>query len=258
MKDIRGGLGYVMIKDGSALFVRLESLRLVADQRWPERTRELEQAADGYSERFRVRIEGVVRALGLTSNEQASLSTAAADRRLLTIDFIARPRNLIADWVYRVKNARLLDEPIRRLAGPGQAGTYEIAFEAAGWSVVDVEEWYQNVDLRARFTASASGGQGDQIDTYSLTSDWLGAIPGWVRLDYEAYDVPDQFQLIYDGQVVADTGGLVAGAGSLYWYYPAEDGKPTTIDVRVYAPNSGTAWNYTFYGPDPDDAPPGS
>lgn len=44
MKDIRGGLGYVVIKDGGSLFVRLEGVRLVADQRWPERTRELEQA----------------------------------------------------------------------------------------------------------------------------------------------------------------------------------------------------------------------
>ena len=98
MKDIRGGLGYVVIKDGGSLFVRLEGVRLVADQRWPERTRELEQAADGYSERFRVRIEGVVRALGLTAAEQADLAAAAADRRLLKVDFIARPRNLIADW----------------------------------------------------------------------------------------------------------------------------------------------------------------
>jgi len=133
-----------------------------------------------------------------------------------------------------------------------------LKFEAAGWSVADVEEWYQNVELRARFEASASGGQGEQIDTYPLASEWLGAIPGWVRLDYEMFTIPDRAQLIYDGQVVADTGGLVSGKGSLYWYYPASAGRPTTIDVRIYAPNSGTGWVYTFYGPDPDDAPPSS
>lgn len=96
----------------------------------------------------------------------------------------------------------------------------------------------------------SSGGQGD-----TTTLHHIGGFPGWVRLDYEMFTIPDQAQLIYDGSVVADTGDLVSGQGSLHWYYPADEGAPETIAVRVYAPENNTAWNYTLRCPDPANAP---
>lgn len=98
--------------------------------------------------------------------------------------------------------------------------------------------------------AASAGGQGETFNDHDL-----GYRAGWVRVSYEMFNVPDRMQLIYNGQVVADTGGLVPGQGSLYWYYPADPGQPTTLTIRVYAPNPGTAWNYTFYCPHPNNEP---
>lgn len=96
-----------------------------------------------------------------------------------------------------------------------------------------------------------SGGEGDITNTH-----YLGTTPGWVKMDYEMYTVQDQAQLIYDGEVVADTGGVVAGQGSLYFNYPATPGEPRSIGVRVFAPTPGTQWNYVLRCPNPANAPP--
>lgn len=99
--------------------------------------------------------------------------------------------------------------------------------------------------------AVSSGGQGDTVNVHSL-----GGTAGGVVLEYEAFVNPDGFELIYQGAVVATTGGLVSGAGTLSWYYPATAGASQFLTVHVFAPNEGTGWEYTLNCPDPSVPPP--
>lgn len=87
------------------------------------------------------------------------------------------------------------------------------------------------------------------------TPHYLGTTAGWIKLDWETFVEPDQLQIIYDNVVVADTGGLVSGTGSLHWEYPATAGLPRSVGVRVYAPAVSTFWNYTLHCPDPSNEP---
>lgn len=255
MKDFIGGIGKVQIKEHprglSGILIEVPGIWLPAEQRLPRVEPETEDDAEGLPVLLRTRVRFVLRILKLSAQDYAALAAARAARTPLYVDF--HSAHLVDGapwWIYRVRSCCVVD--IQPILGIGtQPGGYDLEMAAAAWNPDDLI-WYNGFPAVVTQEA-ASGGQGETITTYPI-----GTRPGWVRLDYEMYENPDQAQLIYDGQVVADTGGLVSGQGSLYWYYPAEAGKPTAIDVRIYAPNSGTEWVYTFYGPDPDDAPPGS
>lgn len=66
--------------------------------------------------------------------------------------------------------------------------------------------------------------------------------------DDEAYSVPDEFIIKYEGNVVYTTGGQVSGGASITVNLPA--GTSTQIEVTVNGP-SGTAWDYTVNCPAP-------
>jgi hypothetical protein len=75
----------------------------------------------------------------------------------------------------------------------------------------------------------------------------LGRTSGTFRFQYEAFGIPDQFEIFYQGTRIYTTGGAVSGnngAGDLVTY----GGTSTQITVRVTGP-SGTAWNYTVFCP---------
>ncbi|GEM_PF-2333431 len=106
----------------------------------------------------------------------------------------------------------------------------------------------------------------------------LGAGVGRVDLVFEAFDVPDRFEVIYDGATVIDTGyrgtanrqgelddalaarGLppepiiVPGDGIASFYKTAV--TPVVATVRVWAPISNTGWNFNLRCPDPTDLNP--
>lgn len=89
----------------------------------------------------------------------------------------------------------------------------------------------------------SSGGQGE-----TFTDTELGMTgPTSFQLYYEMYNIPDQLQVIYEGVVIFDTVGLVSGGTTTTVTVPA--GSATTVTVRLYAPNSGTAWDYIVYCP---------
>jgi hypothetical protein len=99
----------------------------------------------------------------------------------------------------------------------------------------------------------------------------LGSDTGVVTLDYDAYSVPDRFVVEFDGSVVIDTGyrgdsfyqtqlnsALAAygdppstiqglGSGSVTFNKTT---ATTTATVKVYAPMSGTGWNFTLNCPE--------
>jgi len=59
------------------------------------------------------------------------------------------------------------------------------------------------------------------------------------------YSIPDRLDCFYKDVLVASTGGLVSGSGTLQWTYALALGDSTWCrgDER---PNSGTAWVHTI------------
>ena len=93
-------------------------------------------------------------------------------------------------------------------------------------------------------TLITSGGQGT---TYNIHQ--LGSTAGVVTINYDFYPIPDQMDVYYNGSIVATTGGLVSGAGTIAFNYPASG--PTSCTIKLYAPISGTAWKYNASCPTP-------
>ena len=91
---------------------------------------------------------------------------------------------------------------------------------------------------------TASGGQGT-----TRTRHALGPTPGLVRITYDMYSIPDRLDCFYKGVLVASTGALVSGSGTLQWTYAPALGDPAWCLVVMSAPNSGTAWVYTINCP---------
>lgn len=100
----------------------------------------------------------------------------------------------------------------------------------------------------------------------------LGTATGTVTLNFDASAAPDKFIVIYDGVEVINTGyrGVSSAQSSLNAALAARGLPPETIvsygpgsmsfnkttttataTVNVYAPLSGTAWNYTLSCPVP-------
>lgn len=95
-------------------------------------------------------------------------------------------------------------------------------------------------------TTVNSGGQG-----VTETEHRLGSTGGTVLLEYDALTIPDEFTIIYNGQIVASTNGLVSEYGSLSWTYTASPGNPEYCTVKVSAPRDNTKWTYRLNCPVP-------
>ena len=89
-----------------------------------------------------------------------------------------------------------------------------------------------------------SGGQGRTVTRHAL-----GSKAGRVVVEYEMYQRPDKLTVIYNGKVVATTGDVVSGYGSIGWDYPAQAGSPQECEVEVYAPEEDTKWDYQLNCP---------
>jgi hypothetical protein len=72
----------------------------------------------------------------------------------------------------------------------------------------------------------------------------LGRTSGTFNFFRDAFGVPDQFEIIYQGVVILNTGSVSGSQTHLVNY----SGASTNITVRVTGP-SGTAWTYTVSCP---------
>jgi hypothetical protein len=86
---------------------------------------------------------------------------------------------------------------------------------------------------------TVSGGAGTTTTTHQL-----GQTSGSFRFSYQAFSVPDRFQVIYEGNTLLDTGSVSGGSTKLV----AFSGAATTVTVIVTGP-PGTSWNYTVNCP---------
>jgi len=93
--------------------------------------------------------------------------------------------------------------------------------------------------------ATASGGEGT-----TRTRHDLGPVAGAVTITYDMFTIPDRLDCYYRCVLVATTGDLVSGAGSLQWTYDPQTDDPLWCLVVMSAPTSGTAWVYTLGCPE--------
>lgn len=89
-------------------------------------------------------------------------------------------------------------------------------------------------------TATNSGGEG-----VTTTVHQLGQSSGTFAFTYQAYTVPDQFDVIYQGQVIYSTNQPVSGGATVPITY---SGTSTEVTVVVTGP-VGTAWDYVVNCP---------
>jgi len=96
-------------------------------------------------------------------------------------------------------------------------------------------------------TQAESGGPGVTILSYAMPEK-----AGKVRFFYEAFGIPDRFEVEGGGQVFVDT-TIISGSGTEYFCKP--EGL-TKVTVTVTGPE-GTRWRYEIGCPeDPCDEPP--
>jgi flagellin len=86
---------------------------------------------------------------------------------------------------------------------------------------------------------TAAGGAGVTLNTHAAPGT-----AGTISVLFDMYGVPDEGEVLYDGVVVATTGGPVSGQVVLSFAYPAAPVQD--FQVRVTGP-AGTAWTYTPY-----------
>jgi hypothetical protein len=91
-------------------------------------------------------------------------------------------------------------------------------------------------------TATESGGAGVTTRVYEM-----GQPQGTFRFTYEAYTLPDTFELFYEGDLLHST-GVVSGSGDFTEHFGP--GTSTQIKVVVTGQDPDTAWTYTLYCPD--------
>lgn len=105
-------------------------------------------------------------------------------------------------------------------------------------------------------TSAVSGSQGCGETTTAggdgetTTQHALGDAAGLVVIDFEMFTQPDRLDVYFAGALVATTGGLVSGAGSVEFYYRARRAEPNACVVTVTGGGAGTGWEYTLRCPD--------
>ena len=63
-----------------------------------------------------------------------------------------------------------------------------------------------------------------------------------VTINYEAYDIPDTFQIVYEGNVIANTGSI-SGSGT---FTASGQGTSSSVTIRVISSsNQGTQWTWS-------------
>lgn len=97
---------------------------------------------------------------------------------------------------------------------------------------------YIDIAVACDESFSYNGNEG----TFSFPISFGTAI-GSCGISYNSFTIPDQFEIFWDGNLVATTGGAVSGTGNLT--FDKTTALPTTATVVVTATNSGTAWSMT-------------
>jgi hypothetical protein len=96
-------------------------------------------------------------------------------------------------------------------------------------------------------SSTTSGGPGVTVTTHELGESG----PTMFDFDYEPYNVPDQFEVLYESVVIYDTGVIGGGSAGDTETITLPSGTSTQVTVRVTGP-LGTAWFYKVNCPAAD------
>jgi uncharacterized repeat protein (TIGR01451 family) len=152
----------------------------------------------------------------------------------------------------------LIDAKFNKVDSPGDEGAIFSAFVQGKILESDKLQQLKNEDdgstiiLDGQVIAveeasiSDSGGEGGtnqrlRLDPLPTGQTAKGSVT--VQYFYEHYTIPDQFTLLYEGKNIFDTGGLVSGSRSGKVTF--ERGNSDFITVKVTAPRTGTAWDFS-------------
>jgi len=91
------------------------------------------------------------------------------------------------------------------------------------------------IALSCEGSFTQTGGEG----TFSFPISF-GLEIGECGISYDAFTIPDEFEIVWNGDIVATTGGLVSGSGTLL--FNKTSALPSVATINCYAPNSGTSW----------------
>jgi hypothetical protein len=91
-----------------------------------------------------------------------------------------------------------------------------------------------------------SGGAGAEGITHN--KHYLGDKPGFVALDYQLFDAPDDIRVMYRGRQIAGTGGPRSGHGGFRFNWNPIAGD-YSVDVIVTGQFLGTRWEYAISCP---------
>ncbi|HLH26975.1 MAG TPA: hypothetical protein VK066_31000 [Chloroflexota bacterium] len=83
--------------------------------------------------------------------------------------------------------------------------------------------------------------------TVTRTTHDLGVSSGTFRFTYQAFTIPDQFDIYYEGALIYTTGGPVSNGNTVDVAFGP--GASTTVDVVVTKSTPQSGWNYTVSCP---------
>jgi hypothetical protein len=83
-----------------------------------------------------------------------------------------------------------------------------------------------------------SGGQGQF--TYMID---VKKTQGTFDVTYNMYEIPDALEIVYEGNVVFTTNGLVKGAATVSVTYGSATSTSTIVTLNLSAPDSLTRWD---------------
>jgi len=185
-------------------------------------------------------------------------SVANATRRVAVAGSVGANRD--DDQI--LNGARLIDPRIegptifgagkpKDLSGHGFIESYLDNTKAAGKVQLNLQKALgETTDpSTGRVLATTSGGfTGPQAQTETLD---IGRNGVTFTVSYNAYTIPDRFDVIYRNKRIASTGGLVSDTGTLTVKLPRDNNNPRDglIVIAVYGPDPGTAWDYTVNCP---------
>lgn len=95
-----------------------------------------------------------------------------------------------------------------------------------------------DVEIAVQCDASFSQNGGPGVFSFNIN---FGSDTGMCGIAYDAFTIPDKFEIEWDGQIVATTTNEVAGQGTLL--FDKTSANPRIATIHVIAQTEGTAWN---------------
>lgn len=188
----------------------------------------------------------------VTPADNATVTSQTGDEEIIvkSYDTGACPEISVINGTVLVKSAQ---RPEGTLVTPGYKSTRTFCQKEQGEiEPFDLEAERRSVDMEVLEAdrlgmefcnqEQASGGQEGDARTIQLTKN-----QGEIQVDYEMFQVPDRFQVFYEGRELLDT-GFISGNGRLSVPFQGTSGRIEVI-LTGNEKDATTKWKYTISCP---------